>query len=311
MEGEKMMKSIKKLGLLILMISILGCGKKERMNQKINRKLNIVATTTMLGDLVKEIGGNKVNVKVLMNKGVSPHSYQPKLSDTKNIVEGDLLVVNGLYLEGKMEECLKNIDKNKLLVIGDELKKSKLILMESGEYDPHIFLSLDLWKDATEILEKRLVEKDIKNQKYYKESKDEYIEKLNELDGYTREQLKMIGKDRRILVTSHRAFDYFARDYSFETNYVKGVSSEREVGINTINKLVAYIKNKKVKTIFLENSTSKSILNTIVQASKKRNWKVNIGGKLYVGSLGDEESGADTYIKYYKKNVDTIVQGLK
>lgn len=306
-----MIKRIGKLGIFVLMILILGCGKKEKINQKINRKLNIVATTTMLGDLIKEVGGEKVNVIVLMNKGVSPHSYQPKLSDTRDIMKGDLLVVNGLYLEGKMEECLKNINKNKLLVIGDELKKSKLILMESGEYDPHIFLSLDLWKDAAQILEKRLVEMDSRNQEYYKESKDIYIEKLNKLDEYTWEQLKKIDRSRKILVTSHRAFSYFARDYSFETNYVKGISSESEVGINTINKLVAYIEKKKVKTIFLENSTSKNTLSTIIQASKRKKWNVNIGGKLYVGSLGDKESGADTYIKYYKKNVDTIVQGLK
>jgi len=305
------MKIIKKLEILILMIFILGCGKQAKVDQKTNGKLNVIATTTMLGDLVKEIGGKKVNVTVLMNNGVSPHSYQPKLSDTENIMKGDLLVVNGLYLEGKMEECLKNIDKNKLLIIGDELNKNKLILMESGEYDPHIFLSLELWKDAAGILEKRLIKMDIKNQDYYKKSKDEYIEKLNKLDEYTREQLNKIDKDKRILVTSHRAFNYFAREYSFETNYVKGISSEREIGINTINNLVTYLKDKRVKTIFLENSAPESILNTIVQTSARQNWNVKIGGKLYVGSLGDKESGADTYIKYYKKNIDTIVQGLK
>ncbi|WP_163469981.1 metal ABC transporter solute-binding protein, Zn/Mn family [Fusobacterium sp. IOR10] len=305
------MKIIKRLEILILMIFILGCGRQDKVDQKINEKLNVIATTTMLGDLVKEIGGEKVNVTILMNNGVSPHSYQPKLSDTKNIMKGDLLVVNGLYLEGKMEECLKNIDKNKLLVIGDELNKNKLILMESGEYDPHIFLSLELWKDAAEILEKRLIKMDVKNQDYYKKSKDEYIEKLSKLDDYTREQLNKIDKDKRILVTSHRAFNYFAREYSFETNYVKGISSEREIGINTINNLVTYLKDRRIKTIFLENSAPESILNTIVQTSARQNWNVKIGGKLYVGSLGDKESGADTYIKYYKKNIDTIVQGLK
>ncbi|MFK4784985.1 metal ABC transporter solute-binding protein, Zn/Mn family [Fusobacterium sp. MFO224] len=305
-----MMRIFKKIGSIILMLLIFGCGQKENINQNLEKKMNVVVTTTMLGDLAREIGKDKINVNVLMNIGVSPHSYQPKLSDTQNILGADLIVVNGLYLEGKMEECLKNISKDKLLVIGDEIDKNKLILMESGEYDPHIFLSLNLWKDAANILEKRLSNKDKKNKIYYEKAKNSYIEKLNELDKYIKEQLNKIEPDKKILVTSHRAFNYFAKDYSFETNYVKGISSENEVSISTINKLVNYIKSKKIKTIFLENSTPENILDIIVQASEKNNWEINIGGKLYVGSLGDKKSGADTYIKYYKKNVDTIVKGL-
>ncbi|MDP0488998.1 MAG: zinc ABC transporter substrate-binding protein [Fusobacterium sp. JB020] len=305
-----MKKKFKKIGIIILMILILGCGKEVKSNENSREKISIVVTTTMLGDLAKEIGGNKINLKVLMNPGVSPHSYQPKLSDTKNIMEGDLLIINGLYLEGKMEQCLKNLDRNKILVVGDKIDKKDLILMESGEYDPHIFLSIKLWKNAANILEKRFIQIDKTNKKYYEQSKDKYIEKLNELDKYAKEQLDKVENSKKILVTSHRAFNYFAKDYCFKTNYVKGISSESEVGVSKINKLIVYLKENKIRTIFLENSTSQNILDIIIEGSKKNNWNVEIGGKLYVGSLGDKESGADTYIKYYKKNIDTIVKGL-
>lgn len=308
MKGRNFM--IKKLGVIISIILIFGCRAKEKNNQKLDKKINVVATTTMLGDLAEQIGGDKINLNILMNVGVSPHSYQPKLSDTQKIKKADLIVVNGLYLEGKMEECLKNINKEKLLVIGDNIDKSKLILMESGEYDPHIFLSLDLWKDATSILEKKLSKIDKSNKIFYKDSKNKYIKKLELLDKYAKEQIKKIKQDKRILVTSHRAFNYFARDYSFETNYIKGISSENEISIKKIEELSKYIKEKRIKTIFLENSTPKNILDIIIQTCKKNNWEVKIGKKLYVGSLGNKESEAGTYLKYYKTNVDTIVKGL-
>lgn len=300
----------KKIILLVLIFFILGCDKKENIKKIEENKIKIVTTTTILGDLIKEIGGEKVKVEVLMREGVSPHYYQPKLSDIRDIKNSDLLVGNGLYLEGKLEEILKNIDGKKVLIIGNRINKDKLILIEEGEYDPHIFLSLDLWKEAALILRNKLIELDGKNSDYFISLTNNYLNKLESLKNYSIKEINKIKKENRILITSHRAFEYFARDYGFETNYIKDISAEGEVKIAEINNLVKFIINKKVKTIFLEKGTSENILETIIQACDENNWEVKVGGELYVGSLGDKESGIDTYIKYYKKNIDTIVKNL-
>lgn len=301
---------IKKIMLLILIFLVLGCERKENIKEMEENKIKIVTTTTILEDLAKEIGGEKVKVEALMREGVSPHYYQPKLSDTREIKNSDLLVGNGLYLEGKLEGILKNIDEKKVLIIGNRIDKDELILIEEGEYDPHIFLSLDLWKKAALILRNKLIELDGENSEYYMSLTNNYLSKLENLKDYSLKEINKIKRENRILITSHRAFEYFAREYGFETNYIKDISAEGEIKISEINKLVKFIINKKVKTIFLEKGASENILETIIQACNENNWEVKVGGELYVGSLGNKESGVDTYIKYYKKNIDTIVKNL-
>ena len=257
-------------------LSFSGCGKSAPASDSAG-KMKVVATTTMLTDLARQIGGDKVEVSGLMKAGVDPHLYQAGAGDVDAMNKADIVVYNGVHLEGKMGAMF----------------------------------SVKNWKAAAKEVAKGFSEKDPKNKSYYEDHLNAYLAELDNLDKYIRKEVESVPKDSRILVTAHDAFAYFARDYGFEVKGIQGISTASEAGTSDISTLAAFIAEHKIKAVFVESSVPHKTIESLQAAVKARGFDVSIGGELYSDSLGGESTKEGTYIGMYEHNIKTITEALR
>ncbi|MGY3777709.1 metal ABC transporter solute-binding protein, Zn/Mn family [Isobaculum melis] len=309
---------MKKIRLIaaVLMLSLLaiGCSGKTADSQD-HDKINIVTTTTMLTDLVQTIGGEHVSVKGLMGTGVDPHLYQASAGDVIKMQEADMVVYTGLHLEGKMGDVFASLDKvgKDVIAIENGLDESRLIVSDDDgvSYDPHIWFDVANWKAAAKEVTKGLIAKDPTNEADYQQHLTDYLVELDELEIYIEKRVAELSEDQRILVTAHDAFEYFGQAYDFKVVGIQGISTVSEAGTGDVSEMANFIVKHHVKAIFVESSVSPKTIQALQAAVKAKGAAIEIGGELYSDSLGDKQSGDETYIKTFKKNVDIIVDSLK
>ena len=319
-----MKKSIKLFLMMVLSVAVLaGCANKTENtgeNSGVNPetdsgKLNIVATTTMLADLAKSLGGDKVEVTGLMGAGIDPHLYQASAGDVERMQKADVVVYNGLHLEGKMGEVFEQLASQDKTIISIEkgLDHEKLLDAEDepGLHDPHIWFDVMIWKDAAKYLAEELSKVDAANAELYKTNLESYSKELDELDSYIKTRAAEIPKESRVLVTAHDAFQYFGKAYDIEVRGLQGISTEAEAGTADVSELADFIVDKKIKAIFVESSVPTKTVEALQASVKAKGFDVQIGGELYSDSLGDPGTDAGTYIGTLKANIDTIVDALK
>lgn len=295
--------------ILILALSLSSCRRSVPFKY-VEGKVNVVATTTMIGDLLSEIGKEHVSVTTVMNVGVDPHSFIPRPSVTRAISKADLVVTNGLNLEAKMGKVLHVLD-DKLLELGSFVPEESLIKDENGEIDPHFWFDVNLWTIAAEALTNRLILMDEENELDYLNNFNKYKEKLILLDEYIKEEVLPIEEEKRVLITAHDAFSYFGKAYGFNVLSIQGISTESEASAKDIKDLANLIVDNNVKAIYLESSIPETTIKSLIDAVKVMGHNVIIGGTLYSDSLGEEGSGAENYLDMVRHNIDTIIGGLK
>ncbi|MCG8484952.1 MAG: zinc ABC transporter substrate-binding protein, partial [Clostridia bacterium] len=253
---------MKRIVLLFLSLSLLfltgGCTDNQGEKRGEEQKLDVVTTTTMLRDLVTQIGGEKVKVVGLMGPGIDPHLYKASAGDVNKMQEADVIVYNGMHLEGKMGEIFKNLrtkDKE-VIAVGESIDQKKLLPCSDyeGNYDPHIWFDLKLWMEATHVIADTLSKLDPDNEAYYAASRASYLQKLEELEQYVSARAGELEAEQRILVTAHDAFNYFGNAYGFEVRGLQGLSIATEAGTQDVSKLADYIVEKQIKAIFIESS---------------------------------------------------------
>lgn len=298
---------------LMTVMMITGCQKAEQ--KKTSDTLNIVATTTMLADLSRVIGGEHVNVDGLMGPGIDPHLYQASAGDVTLMQNADVVVYNGLHLEGKMGDFFQSLtDRGSTVIcIEDGLPKDQLLSWEddSSVHDPHIWFQVSLWKSAAKTVADRLSEADPSHAQAYKKNLEAYTLELEKLDTYIRDRINEIPKDQRVLITAHDAFQYFGKAYGLEVRGLQGISTDAEAGTADVSTLADFITKRKIKAVFVESSVPPKTIEALQAAVKSKGFDVAIGGELYSDSLGGKNSGAETYLLTVKANVDTIVGALK
>ena len=301
--------------ILSLTLFLTGCSAPAVNQDSSKDKLNIVATTTMLADLSTVIGGDRVSVNGLMGPGIDPHLYQASAGDVSLMQKADVVVYNGLHLEGKMGEIFENLSSQGPAVICIEkgLDESMLLAWEddSSIHDPHIWFDVSLWEDAAKAFAKGLAEADPNGKADYEANLDAYLKELNETDQYIRGRAAELPEAQRVLVTAHDAFQYFGKAYGFEVRGLQGISTDAEAGTADVSDLAGFIVERQIKAIFVESSVPPKTIEALQAAVKAKGFDVSIGGELYSDSLGDAQSGADTYILTVKANIDTIVDALK
>lgn len=310
---------MKKMFMLIMVavmaISVAGCSSTHGASTDKEKEVyKVIATTTMLADLVNVIGGDKVEVTGLMGPGIDPHLYKASAGDVTAMQEADMVVYNGLHLEGKMGEIFENLEANdKLIVcITDGIDEKRLVTdEESGGHDPHVWFDVALWKDASKNLYNGLVALDPKNESTYTKNYEAYKKELEELDTYVKEQVELVDQESRVLITAHDAFAYFGKAYGFEVKGLQGISTASEAGTADVKELVDFIVEHKIKAIFVESSVPVKNIEALQEAVEDRGFQVEIGGELFSDSLGTEGTEADTYIGTVRSNIDTIVGALK
>ncbi|WP_417866060.1 metal ABC transporter solute-binding protein, Zn/Mn family [Xanthomarina gelatinilytica] len=284
-------------------------------NQPTNGKPNIVTTTTMITDLVKNIGGDKINVQGLMGSGVDPHLFKASEGDVSKLANADIIFYGGLHLEGKLVEVFEKMSRQniKTIAVSDALDKTTLIASElfPGNYDPHIWFNIDYWIQITQYVADQLSKTDPENKLFYETNAKNYIEKLEVLKKEITATIQTLPKEKRILVTAHDAFSYFGKAYDFEVVGLQGLSTATEAGVQDVQKLATFIIDKKVKAIFVESSVPKRTIEALQAAVTSKGHDVSIGGTLYSDALGNAGSMEGTYIGMFQYNVNTIVNALK
>ncbi len=280
--------------------------------------MNVVTTTTMVGDLVARIAGDRADVKVIMGPGVDPHTFKPAPADIAALYKADLIFYNGLHLEGKMVETLHDRLGDKSVAIAEAVPNERLMPWQEGEggaYDPHIWFDVKLWATAAEKVRDSLINKDAGGADGYRRRATELVSSLDALDRYAREQLATIPQGRRVLITSHDAYGYFGKAYGVEVRGLQGISTETEAGIQAVNAAVDYILKNKIPAIFVESSVSPKTIERVQADCRSRGFEVKIGGELFSDAMGQpgEHPGYEvhTYEGMIRYNVDTIVKALK
>ena len=309
------MRNFNRITIMILILSILlvGCGNnKDKTNE--NGKINIVTTTTIIGDAVETIGGDKVNSEVLMGPGIDPHLYKASAGDMNKMQNADLIIYNGLHLEGKMSDVLEQMQKSgkNTYAAGDAVDSSRLIESKEfeGSFDPHIWFDVELWIDVVKGIEEKIVEVDPENEEYYRQNAEAYLAELEELHIYTKSRAEELPSEKRVLITAHDAFNYFGKAYGFEVKGLQGLSTATEAGTADVRNLADFIADREISAIFIESSVPAKNMEALKNAVVSRGFTVEIGGELFSDSLGNPDTEEGTYIGTVKHNINTIVDSL-
>jgi len=296
--------------LLPAFVLLAACGSSEREGGA--AKPYIVATTGMIADAAANIVGDSARVEGLMGPGVDPHLYKATRSDLSKLREADVILYNGLLLEGKMGEVLEKLAAQKpVIAVADVIDQDRLISTGNDTYDPHIWFDLSLWQEAVEVLGSRLAELHPERADYYRENTRAYAQELAELHKWTQEQISSIPETQRVLITAHDAFSYFGKAYDIEVRGLQGISTLSEFGLRDVSELVAFISERGIKAVFVESSVPTRSLEAVVSGVQESGHEVPIGRTLYSDALGAPDTEAGTFVGTVRSNVNTIVSSLK
>ena len=284
------------------------------------RPLRAVTTTSIIGDVVAQVGGDAIELTTLMGAGQNPHSYQPAAKDLTVVSQADVIFVNGWDLEEALVDDLEAISENAVIVpVSARIEPLPFRSPqsqgrgghESGGADPHVWFSVHNVEQWVQNIETTLSALDPAHAETYQANAAAYLTELAALDEYAKAQLDAIPPEKRVLVTNHGALGYFARDYGFEVlgTVIPGMSTLAEPSASDLAHLIATMQEHGVCTIFTETTVSDTLAQTVAsELSGCDEVKVL---PLYTGAVGPPGSGADSYIGMFRANVDTIVAGLK
>ena len=298
--------------LVLLFLLLAGCTTDAPVRGDLGeRPVRVVATTSMVADLAREIGGDRVEVEGLMGPGVDPHLYNASEGDVGRMTRADLILYNGLHLEGKMADLFTQMD-DRAAAVTDGINRARLLDSPTyaGSYDPHVWMDVALWQEAARAVAERLAALDTAHAEGYRQRADAYLAELDSLDAYVREQAARVPAEQRVLVTAHDAFGYFGRAYDFEVRGLQGLSTATEAGTGDVQDLAAFVAERRIPALFVESSVPARSIEAVREAVRSRGFDVRIGGNLYSDALGGAGSGADTYEGMIRHNVDTIVGAL-
>ena len=303
---------MRRIYILLCALIATACNAPEQ--EASNGRIKIVATTGMVADLARNIGGDRVEVIGLMGPGVDPHYYKASQGDLARITDADIVLFNGLFLEGKMEDIFAKMARSKKVVAvagGVDEKNLRRPPEFLGHFDPHIWFDVSLWAQTVEVAVASLSELDPEGAEVYRRNGEQYRARLDALHQWVIEQVGQISEQQRVLITAHDAFGYFGLAYGFEVVGLQGISTVAEYGVNDVTQLVDRIVERQVKAIFVESSVPVRSIEAVRQGCLNRGFEVVIGGTLYSDAMGGAGSGADSYVGMVESNVNTIVGALR
>lgn len=290
---------------VILTVILFGCGSKDKNNSS-GGKIKAISSITIINDIVRNIGGDKVDAKSICGVGIDPHTYKPKPNDPRLVSESDIVFINGFTLEHWIEEMVHNAGGNKKVVTVTNGLTPMTDEKGFGDPDPHAWFNVQNVKTYAVNIEKALSETDKDNASYYKQNLDAYLKKLDSLDAWIKTEIAKIPQEKRVLITSHDAFRYFGKAYGLEVRGLQGISTEAKAQTEDVKKLIDLVKERKLNSVFIETSVNPKLLEEI-----SRETGAKVGGTLYSDSVGDDGTVEGTYIGAVTHNVNAIVNALK
>lgn len=297
--------------ILICILLLVSCKVK---NEHQGEKPLVVCSTSIIADCVKQIAGEDFEVVSLMGAGVDPHAYNPRPTDVEQLEKADVIVYNGLHLEGKMAGLFADLGKrSSVIAVADYFPKSHVILADkaTGTADPHIWFATEDWLTALEGVTKELGKNYPEKKQALMKRFQAYKEQVLKQAAEWKRSIAEIPEQQRVLITSHDAFHYFGKEYSVKVKALQGVSTTQEPGVKDVIELVDFITENHIKALFIEHSVSPKSLQAVRESCKSKGHQVAIGGTLYSDALGSKGGKADTYTGMLQENISTICKGLK
>lgn len=271
---------------------------------------SIVVTTGFIYDMMTNIVKDKAEVFQIIGAGLDPHSYTSTRTDIVSVYYSDLLVFNGLHLEGGLYTVFNRIkDTRHMYAISDLLEESSVLHMQELE-DPHIWMDVEIWKEATIKMGELLSKFDPSHAVFYLENAKAYAKKLAVLHKEISKMFQTISDEKRILITSHDAFGYFGRAYDFTVYGVQGLSTVAESSLKHISNLIDIIIENKVEAIFVETSVSEKYIHAIIEGAESRGHHLANGGSLYADSMGRNDTFEGSYVGMIEHNARIISKAL-
>ncbi|WP_336276397.1 metal ABC transporter solute-binding protein, Zn/Mn family [Bartonella sp. CB178] len=276
-------------------------------------KIRVVASFSILADLIKNVGGDHVSVTTLIGANANTHTYIPTPRDAKYLKNAHIIFINGLNLEGFIDRLIAASGTRAPLV-----KASANILpikIENQKHnakhhhsntDPHAWQTIPNVKIYIKNIATALCKIDQQSCPNYKKNAYAYIKKLDEMQMIITKQISAIPKDKRTIITSHNAFSYFAQEYGLTVLAPQGISTEAEAAAADVAKLIEQIKVNKVAALFVGNISNPRLIEQI-----SRETGLKIGGTLYSDALSNKDGPAATYLAFMQHNVNTIIDAIK
>lgn len=278
-------------------------------------RLAVASLSTVLADFARTVGGDRVTVTSIVKPGVDPHEFEPTPGDVKTLSTARIVLASGLGFEGYLGKLHEALPKTTFIEIGEKVKPIEMQEDHDhdhaghdhhhhGVHDPHWWHSIANAKIAVRTIRDAFIAADPAGAATYKANTSAYLARLDDLAQWTKIQVAQIPVPRRILVTSHDALGYFARDYSFVIHPVEGITTADQPSSKKVRDLIALVRADGVKAVFAENIENPKVLSEITRETGAK-----LGGTLYADGLGDQE--ASTYDAMMRHNVSTIVESLK
>jgi manganese/zinc/iron transport system substrate-binding protein len=276
-------------------------------------RLNIVATTGMIADAARQVGGDKVQVRALMGPGVDPHAYRQTRSDIVAMAKSDLVLWHGLYLEAQMEDFLFGLrDTGNVVAVADSLPRNLLLSNEdyAEKFDPHVWMNPNLWGRVVLNIRDALIAVQPEHEKTFRDNADAHLIALKDLAAYTSKVLASVPAESRVLISAHDAFNYFGHAYDFDVLGIQGISTESEAGLLRIAEMVNILVTRNIGAVFVESSVSDRNIRALIEGAAAKGHKVIIGGELFSDAMGEDGTYEGTYIGMIDHNATIISRAL-
>ena len=301
------MKRITALWMVLLLpLLAVACGGSPQETD--DGRLMVVATTGQIADALRNIGGDAIELHGLLGPGIDPHLYVPTEGNVQLFSDADMIVYNGLNLEAQMVRILSQMGDRGVIVVsvGDALPQDRLLVQQAGAVDPHIWNDPLLWSIGVAAIRDALVAADPPNADLYRANAEVYLAEIAVTDAYVKEQIARIPEDRRILITAHDAFGYYARAFGLKVYGIQGISTETEASTANVQELADIIVASRLPAIFVETSVSPRTVEALQAAVVDQGFNVVIGGALFSDALGESGSAGDTYLGMLRTNAQPL-----
>lgn len=293
--------------LCILLLSPLSSPLLAAEEQ--HAKPKVVTTTNIVYDLVKQIGGEHLELHALMGAGIDPHYYRATFGDLRRLSRADAVFYNGFALEGRMESALQNLKASRpVIALADAIEHP---IYEGTTVDPHIWLDVGLWRQAAQLVYRSLAELFPQYQAEFKANHLRYDEELAQLDLWIEQQIASIPRPQRLLITAHDAFGYYSLAYDIEVMALQGINTTAEYGLRDLNRLKEVIKERRVKAVFVESTLPKRAMRALIEGVNAEGGQISLGGELYTDALGARDTPQGNYIGMMRHNTQTLVEALR
>ena len=308
-ETKRMREISRRLFFVVLLVAPLAFGQPADGQERIR----VVATTGMIADAARQIGGNLIGVQALMGPGVDPHAYRQTRTDIAAMAKADLVLWNGLYLEAQLEDFLLDLAEGARVVAVAEAVPQDLLLGSEdydNRFDPHLWMDPELWSRVVVVVREALIDAHPPGEAVFRTNADAYLAQLQNLASYIDDALSSVPADSRVVVSSHDAFNYFGHAYGFDVVGIQGISTESAAGLRRIAELVDMLVARDIRAVFVETSVSDRNIRALIEGAAARDHRVVVGGELYSDAMGEPGTYEGTYIGMIDHNTTTITAAL-